>query len=108
MVVVDAGFNFDGASIPRPLWWIGGFSPLDRDTLPAACVHDWLLAHPAIMPRVMADAWFVSTLSGATLNGLSLPQTGQRRARWMYRAVRAWSIYCEWKNRRGANPDAAQ
>lgn len=88
---VDAGYHFDGASVPRPLWWISGFSPLDRDTLLAACLHDALLDFSS-MPRVMADAWFVSVLCGATLNGRSLPQCSQRRARLMYIAVRFWSI----------------
>lgn len=88
---VPAGFHFDGASIPRAFWGIAGFSPLDRDTLPAACIHDYLLDHSA-MRRVMADAWFVSVLCGATLNGRSLPQCSQRRARLMYVAVRAYAI----------------
>jgi hypothetical protein len=89
--IVPAGFNFDGATIPRCMWSLAGFSPLDRDTLLAACIHDWLLSRKS-MPRVMADAWFVSVLSGATLNGRSLPQCSQRRARLMYAGVRFWSI----------------
>jgi hypothetical protein len=89
--IVPAGFAFDGATIPRFLWSLAGFSPLDRDTLLSSCIHDWLLTRRS-MPRVMADAWFVSTLSGASLNGRNLPQCGPKRARLMYAGVRAWSI----------------
>lgn len=102
---VAAGYNFDGPSIPRPLWIAAGYSPLDRDTLLASCIHDWLCDHRGT-PRVMADAWFVSTLSGATLNRRNLPQVGPWRAKLMYYAVRAWSIHTERKRKRAARRDA--
>ena len=35
---IPAGFEFNGHSVPRPLWW---WAPTD-DWLEAACVHDWL------------------------------------------------------------------
>ena len=38
---VPEGFATDGASIPRPLWWLCG-SPFDVPRLYAAIVHDWL------------------------------------------------------------------
>lgn len=56
-VWIDAGFVFDGASIPelvRP--YIGG--PWDPRRLPAAIVHDWLYASHAL-PKWIADLVFL-------------------------------------------------
>lgn len=39
-IKVPADFVTDGASVPRPLWWL--FPPVDR-YFPAAVVHDYLL-----------------------------------------------------------------
>ena len=55
-VWIDAGFVYDGASIPelvRP--YIGG--PWDLRRLPAATVHDWLYASHA-RPKWIADLVF--------------------------------------------------
>ena len=38
---LPAGFETDGASIPRPLWWICG-TPLEVPRLYAAIIHDYL------------------------------------------------------------------
>ena len=103
---VAAGYNFDGPSIPRIFWVIAGYSPLDRDTLLASCIHDWFCSHPGKTPRVMADAWFVSVLSGATLNNRNLPQVSPFRAKLMYYAVRAWSLHAERKRKRAARKAA--
>lgn len=41
---IPAGYHTDLASIPRPLWWIPGFSPQEL-SLVAPTVHDWLYQH---------------------------------------------------------------
>ena len=38
---IPAGFETDGASIPRPLWWLCGY-PLEMPRLLAAIVHDYI------------------------------------------------------------------
>jgi hypothetical protein len=46
---VRAGFEFDFASVPRPLWWL--YPPTGLQDNPygiAALVHDWLCAHRKI------------------------------------------------------------
>jgi len=40
---VEAGFVFDGASIPRALWRLCGH-PLETPRIAAALAHDWLYA----------------------------------------------------------------
>ena len=66
-VWIDAGFVFDGASIPelvRP--YIGG--PWDPRRLPAATVHDWLYASHAV------SKWLSDLVFGYLLyrNGMGL------------------------------------
>ena len=41
---VPAGFIFDGASIPRPLWSTLGILPIGYH-MPASVVHDYLYRH---------------------------------------------------------------
>lgn len=50
-VIVPAGYIFDGASIPRALWW---FAPPVSDWLEAAVLHDWLY-WTRCMTRLAAD-----------------------------------------------------
>ena len=102
---VKEGKNFDGPSIPRCFWWIVGFSPVDLETLLASNIHDDMLESGII--RMMADAWFGSVLSGATLNGRPLRKCKEWRAKLMYYAVRAWSIHAERKRKRAARKAAA-
>ena len=59
-ITINAGFEFDGASIPalaQPL--VGG--PYDPRRLPAATVHDWLYASHRL-PRWLADLLFLYIL----------------------------------------------
>lgn len=60
-VDVDAGFEFDGASIPRIFWWIPGFAPIGPH-LWAALLHDYLCDHPDKLPRTIADAVFAELI----------------------------------------------
>jgi hypothetical protein len=41
MLIIPNGFISDGASIPKPLWFLVGY-PIESDNLPAALVHDYL------------------------------------------------------------------
>lgn len=51
---VKAGFEFDGASIPRFLWRLCGH-PLEAPRIAAALAHDWLYSSKAC-DRMDADA----------------------------------------------------
>jgi len=42
-ITVPAGYTFDGASIPRLLWWV--FPPSYNASWEAAAVHDWMYSH---------------------------------------------------------------
>ena len=86
---VRAGFHFDFASVPRPLWWL--YPPQGTKGNPygiAALIHDWLLSHRKIggrdITRKEADDIFLEVLL----------YTGVRKslAYTMYFAVRANSI----------------
>lgn len=50
---VRAGFDFDGASIPRALWRVCGH-PLEAPRIAAALAHDWIYASKMV-PRADAD-----------------------------------------------------
>jgi hypothetical protein len=94
---VERAFYTDFASIPRLLWWISGFAPLDRETWLAAVAHDWNCVHDEL-DRWMGDVLFVVIMRGpATFNGRPLPRVSLWRALAMYAAVRANSIYQGWK-----------
>ena len=97
---IPEGYHFDGASIPRILWSISGFSPLDRDTMLAALCHDWGCDHPEKIERVIADAMFITLLGPITLNDKDLFGPGLKRRTAMYIAVRAWSIIIGWRSRK--------
>jgi len=79
---VDAGFHFDGASIPRLFWCVPGFAPLGVH-LWATLGHDWMCEHRANFPRPEADARFVTILQDTHVE--------LRHAQWMYLAVRGYA-----------------
>lgn len=91
-MVVPKGFEFDGASVPRWIWWIHGFAPWERDTLLAALIHDYLCEHPEELPRIIADAIFCATLGPVVFRGRGLEGAGPKRRLAMYLAVRAHSM----------------
>lgn len=51
---IPAGFEFDGASVPRPFW---GWLPPHGRYLRAALVHDWMY-RKGFTTRAIADAVF--------------------------------------------------
>lgn len=62
---VPAGYEFDGASIPRALWSLIG-SPFEPDYLKAACFHDWICEHAVrYTHRTAGDEVFLQLLTDA-------------------------------------------
>lgn len=61
-ITVPAGFESDGASVPR-LFWRLVFPPTDTTALRAAVIHDWIYrTHPAGWTRAAADDLFYDLL----------------------------------------------
>ena len=61
-ITVPAGFESDGASVPRLFWRIV-FPPGDQKALRAAFVHDYIYrTHPEGWDREMADMLFLKIL----------------------------------------------
>lgn len=59
---VQAGFESDGASVPRLLWRL--LSPcIDPQTLVPSIIHDYIYRY-AIGMRCDADIWYVNALEG--------------------------------------------
>lgn len=58
VVVVRAGFFFDGCSIPRFLWRVCG-QPMEVPRVAAALAHDWLYA-AHVCDRKTADAIYAA------------------------------------------------
>lgn len=55
VITVPKGFPTDGASVPRPLWWL--WPPFGGDYDQAAALHDWLYRTQFNnIDRVLADA----------------------------------------------------
>jgi hypothetical protein len=58
---IRAGYGFDGASIPWLIRIVPGFAKLDWHLI-AALPHDYVIDHPELLPRSVADGIFVSVL----------------------------------------------
>jgi hypothetical protein len=71
-ITVPKGFESDGASVPRFLWWL--ISPnIDKRTLAAAILHDYLYRiQPEGWTRKQADAVFYGICRS---DGLQLDQS---------------------------------
>ena len=59
-LTVHQGFDFDGASVIRPLWSIVG-SPMTDGYQRAACLHDALYASQ-LFPREICDQFFLDAM----------------------------------------------
>lgn len=86
-ITVPAGFDCDGASIPRLLWTLVG-SPMTGRYRDAAIIHDWLYHQSRRWPRAKrsrkdADRVFYEAMRA---NGV-----GYERAHIMYWAVRLFA-----------------
>jgi hypothetical protein len=76
-ITIPAGFEFDGASIPRIFWRVE--APIDGRYITAFCVHDWCYSSHCV-GRKKADTILYSLLREAGM--------GWIKARTIYRAVR--------------------
>ena len=59
-ITVKAGFDFDGASIPKAFWSVIG-SPFNGAYVPPAVIHDGLYASEAL-PREVCDEIFLELM----------------------------------------------
>ena len=92
-IYIDAGFIFDGASIPPCFWSIVGH-PLDT-YLAAALVHDWCYRVGDDPRRILCDRVFLDMLKE-----LAIPLWKRKT---MYRYVRLMGWY-PWNNYRKLDP----
>ena len=85
-VHVPHGFQFDGASIPRPLWPLIG-SPFHPRLMRAAVFHDWLYHTHQLGDRKRTDDMFRALLLGSGV--------GRIKTFLMFYAVRlfGWRYY---------------
>ena len=85
-ITVPAGFESDGASVPR-FFWRAVFPPGDSQALRAAILHDWIYrTHPDGWTRSAADNLFYKVL---TADGVP-----KARARLAYCGVRLFGSRC--------------
>jgi len=86
-ITVPRYYTWDGASIPRWVWWIIG-KPLDPRFALASLVHDWICEHAETRPqRVFGDAIFLWLLRDAGVApwrhyAMFLAVTAYRRLVW--------------------------
>lgn len=86
---IPAGYRWNGASIPRAVWWIVG-SNSSPDLRAFSLIHDWLyLTHHTI--REMADA--------VGYRVLQLSDVSAWRCRVIWGAVRAFGGVSAWGNK---------
>lgn len=79
-MTVLAGFDYDGASIPRALWTVAG-TPMDHDLVVPALFHDVFYASHCL-DRETCDVWFREAQRAYG--------TSAFKAWLRYRAVRDW------------------
>ena len=92
-IVVKAGFDFDGASIPKWLWSIYG-SPLNGNYVVASLIHDGLYASQ-IVSKSLSDKIFLDLMKQS--------KVGYVKRTSMYLAVKMfggkdWNKANEYKN----------
>ena len=88
---IQAGFEFDGASIPRGLWRLCGH-PLEAPRIAAALVHDWLY-RAQVTERGVADDIFNAVCKAV---GMSAWRTGPEWAALRACGWAAWNGNHEW------------
>jgi len=94
---VRAGFEFDFASVPRPLWWL--FPPHGVKGNPygiAALWHDWLCAHRKIAGQPVG----FSEANRVFLEIMLYTKVRRTIAYTMYAAVQSPVGWLAWKNRK--------
>lgn len=91
--VLDRGYKFNGADIPRVFQVLLGIDRYDPRVAMAAGFHDSVCEMVAAdnVQRVIGDAIFVSLLMPIRFNGKPVKGIGPWRATLMYLGVRAYS-----------------
>jgi hypothetical protein len=79
-MTIYAGFEFDGASIPRMFWWLIG-SPMSQQFWAASLFHD-ACYRTCLLPREAADVGLYELLKQSDV--------GWPRRITIYRQVRLW------------------
>lgn len=69
--VVPNGFQTNGASIPRPFWFIVG-SPYAPEVIHAALVHDWLYLCHAVDRTTADDIFYERMIADGVLRWRAL------------------------------------
>ena len=89
-IVVKAGFETDGASIPRPLWPLINH-PFAKKIIYGAVIHDYLY-NTHLKPRKESDKIFI-----AILKDRGVPATRRFLIYWGLRigGKKAWNTYGE-------------
>ena len=88
---IKAGFEFDGASIPRALWRLCGH-PMEAPRIAAALIHDWLY-RAQVSDRGVADEIFNILCKEV---GMSAWRTGPEWAALRACGWVAWNGNHEW------------
>ena len=93
---VPAGFEFDLASIPRPVFWLFGWAGFRPDSVHPAgpCVHDWLYRNggkvDVMVDEVMTERQFTREEADDMFRQILIATgTPKWRANVMHTAVRA-------------------
>ena len=99
--VVWADFGFDGASIPKIIQLVPGYSKIGWHLF-ATLLHDFSCDHPRLIPRPIGDGIFCTLLMAIAEHGQKafLAEPGhekaakkRRRQAWMMaRAVSLWTF----------------
>jgi len=89
---ISAGFQYDGASIPRIVWTALGATP-DGLHRAATLIHDWLYINRGNLPYTRKE---VDNLFLVQMLELGMPRAKSRK---MYRGVRLFGGLLAGKNR---------
>ena len=95
-LVVPAGFEWDGASIPRFAWDRYG-GPMSDGNAEASCVHDWLRGH-IDAPTDSGMTWSLAFGDNTFLEMLLYRGKPRRKALIMWIIVRAHGLLCRRKD----------
>ena len=97
-VTVPAGYESDGASIPRWAWTLTGLYPCHPSVLGAALLHDFLYTDrgPVFCRRRTADRWF---RQATIADGLARWRAGVIWAAVRVGGAAAWAR--RWRDRAG-------
>ncbi len=94
-VYIPAGYLTDGASVPRPLWWL--LRPWGRYGQ-AAVVHDWLCEYSQLYHRGQLVPITRAQADGIFREAMKVAGVGVITRQVMYLGVRAFARLKVWLN----------